>query len=79
MWAECDDTCSGRTATLVINASGRFAVTAVYNRPTGMSNYNNEGFAIAPQSACVGGLKPVLWSDDSNDKSHALRSGTLSC
>ncbi len=79
LWAECDDTCSGRTATLVVNASGRFAVTATYNRPSGMSNYNNEGFAIAPQSACVSGVKPVLWSDDSNDKSHALRSGTLSC
>ncbi|MEV0459627.1 hypothetical protein [Catellatospora methionotrophica] len=44
-----------------------------------MANYNNERFAIPPQSACVGGVKPVLWSNDSNDGSHALRSGTLSC
>ena len=56
-----------------------FVVTAVYKRPSGMSNYNNEGFAIAPASACVGGVKPVLWSDDSFDSSHALRSGTISC
>jgi hypothetical protein len=79
LWAECDDTCSGQTATLVVGASGRFAITAVYKRPSGMSNYNNEGFAIAPQSACVSGLKPVLWSDDSDDSSHALRAGTISC
>jgi hypothetical protein len=77
LWAECDDTCSGQTTTLVVNSSGRFAVTAAYKRPSGMSNYNNEGFAISP--TCAGGVKTVLWSDDSNDKSHALRSGTLSC
>ncbi|SNQ46215.1 conserved exported hypothetical protein [Frankia canadensis] len=79
LWAACDDTCSGRTATLDINAQGRFAVTAVHARPTGMSNYNNEGFALAPQDACVSGVKPAVWSDDSNDGSHALRTGTLTC
>jgi hypothetical protein len=79
LWAACDDTCQGRAATLDINAQGRFAATAVYNRPTGMSNYNNEGFAIAPQAACAAGRKPVLWADDGNTGSHALRSGTLPC
>lgn len=79
LWAYCDNTCSGRASTLDIDAQGKFAATAVYNRPTGMSNYNNEGFAIAPQAACVGGQKQVLWADDSNDSSHALRSGTLPC
>ncbi|MEU0039338.1 MULTISPECIES: lamin tail domain-containing protein [unclassified Streptomyces] len=79
LWAACDDTCQGRTSTLDINAQGTFAVTHTYDRPTGMANYNNEGFAIAPQSACVGGHKPVLWSDDSNDGGHALRAGTLNC
>jgi hypothetical protein len=44
-----------------------------------MPNYNNEGFAIAPQAACVAGHKPVLWSDDNNDDGHALRAGTLPC
>ena len=77
LWAECDDTCSGQTTTLVVSTSGRFAVTASDKRPSGMSNYNNEGFAISP--TCASGVKTVLWSDDSNDKSHALRSGTLSC
>jgi hypothetical protein len=64
LWAACDDTCEGRTATLDINGQGQFAVTHIYDRPTGMANYNNEGFAIAPQTACIAGHKPVVWSDD---------------
>ncbi|CAO5188156.1 Lamin Tail Domain [Frankia sp. AiPs1] len=79
LWAECDDTCSGRTATLDLNATGGFAATAVYARPSGMSNYNNEGFAIAPASSCSGGSRQAVWSDDSNDGGHALRRGTLTC
>jgi hypothetical protein len=79
LWAACDDTCKGETSTLDISAQGNFAVTHTYNRPSGMSNYNNEGFAIAPQTACVAGHKPVVWSDDTNDSGHALRAGTLNC
>lgn len=79
LWAACDDTCKGRTATLAIDAQGKFSATAVYDRPSGMSNYNNEGFAIAPQSTCSAGRRPVIWSDDSNDDNHALRAGTLPC
>ncbi|WP_371781752.1 lamin tail domain-containing protein [Streptosporangium subroseum] len=79
LWVACDDTCHGRTATLDIDAGGKFAVTNVYERPSSMPDYNNEGFAIAPQSECVDGHKPVFWSDDSNDEGHALRSGTLNC
>jgi hypothetical protein len=77
LWAACDDTCQGRTATLDLNAQGQFAATGTYSRPTGMANYNNEGFALAP--ACTAGHKPVIWSDDSNDDDHALRAGTLNC
>ncbi|GAA3207635.1 lamin tail domain-containing protein [Dactylosporangium siamense] len=77
LWATCDDTCSGRSTTLTVGAQGRFTATATYNRPSGMSNYNNEGLAFSP--VCSGGTKQVLWADDSNDGSHALRSGTLSC
>ncbi|MFI9051957.1 lamin tail domain-containing protein [Streptomyces sp. NPDC053427] len=79
LWAACDDTCQGQTATLDINAQGQFSATAVHDRPTGMPNYNNEGFAIAPQSTCANGHKPVVWSDDTNDDGHALRAGTLNC
>ncbi|MFC0552054.1 lamin tail domain-containing protein [Planotetraspora thailandica] len=79
LWAVCDDTCNGRTATLDIDADGKFTVSHVYERPGSMANLNNEGFAIAPQAECVDGHKPVFWSDDSNDDGHALRSGTLDC
>ncbi|MDT7784967.1 MAG: hypothetical protein QOF58_3386 [Pseudonocardiales bacterium] len=76
LWAICDNHCSGRTTTLAIN-SGNFKVTATYNRPSGLSNVNLEGFAISP--SCVNGKKVVLWADDDNTSSHALRSGSLNC
>ncbi|HTJ34739.1 MAG TPA: lamin tail domain-containing protein [Dactylosporangium sp.] len=79
VWAVCDDTCQGRTATLDIDATGRFAVTNVFERPAGMPNYNNEGFAVAPQSECQAGLKRAWWSDDTGDEGHALRAGTIAC
>ena len=83
LWAVCDDTCNGRTATLDIAQTGpnagRFVVTKTYERPAGMPNLNNEGFAIAPQAECVNGLKPVFWSDDTNAAPHALRAGKLNC
>lgn len=78
LWAACDDTCDGQTATLDIQ-QGAFAVSAVYDRPAEMGNLNNEGLAIAPQTACADGHKAVLWSDDSNDDDHALRGGDLPC
>jgi hypothetical protein len=79
LWAVCDNDCDGRTATLDVAASGRFEITKVYDRPAGMPNFNNEGFAIAPQAECVNGLKPVFYADDSNDNLIALRSGKLNC
>ncbi|KIQ66295.1 hypothetical protein TR51_01190 [Kitasatospora griseola] len=79
LWVVCDDTCSGQHRTFQVNASGAFAVTAVYNRPSGMPNINNEGFTPAGADECVGGSKPVYWSDDSNTGSHVLRKGSISC
>ncbi|MGW4524751.1 SdiA-regulated domain-containing protein [Amycolatopsis sp. NPDC004378] len=77
LWAECDNTCHGQSTTLDISPQGQFTPTATYARPSGMPDYNNEGFAIGP--SCQSGTKPVLWSDDSADKGHALRGGTLPC
>ena len=48
-----------------ISDAGRFVVSASFERPASMPNINNEGFAVAPQSECVNGRKPVFWSDDS--------------
>ncbi|HEX7308559.1 MAG TPA: hypothetical protein VF330_37030 [Lentzea sp.] len=71
--------CDGRHLTLKVNASGAFAVVGVFDRPPGMPDYNNEGFALAAADECVSGSKPVCWADDSNDGGHALRRGTISC
>ncbi|MER6095950.1 lamin tail domain-containing protein [Streptomyces sp. NPDC001728] len=79
LWAVCDDTCGGQHRTLRVNAAGAFAVTAVYNRPTGMADLNNEGFSVSGAETCAGGSKPVYWSDDSNTGGHALRRGTITC
>jgi lamin tail-like protein len=84
LWAACDNTCDGKTATLEITQSGpnkgKFAVTHTYARPTGMViDYNNEGFAIAPQLECVNGLKPTFYADDSDQGGHSLRGGTKAC
>ncbi|MHA7175948.1 lamin tail domain-containing protein [Arthrobacter sp. Sr24] len=83
LWAICDDTCEGRSATLDITDSGEgagnFSVTQVFERPTGMPNLNNEGFAIAPNAFCVDGFKPVVYSDDGQTDGHALRTGSINC
>ncbi|MFF1817799.1 hypothetical protein ACFVWG_10925 [Kribbella sp. NPDC058245] len=72
LWSICDNTCQGRSATLSI-VNGKFTVAATYNRPSGLPNYNHEGFAIAGTT----GHKQVVWANDGNDGGHALRAGTL--
>ena len=83
LWALCDDNCDGRGVTLDIAQdgpnAGKFVVTHTYARPAGMDNFNNEGFAIAPQAECVNGLKPTFYAEDSDANGHALRGGTLTC
>ena len=80
LWAVCDNTCNGRTTVLRIDPStGKFGIALGFERPAGMPNYNNEGFAIAPATYCVDGFKPVYWADDTEDNGVAIRSGTLPC
>lgn len=79
VWAICDDTCGGKFATYGIGADGRFARTAIYDRPAGLPNSNNEGFTVAPQALCVNGVKPVVWADDNGINGVALREGTITC
>ena len=79
LWAVCDNTCAGRHALLRLDpATGKFA-SVIYARPTGLPDFNNEGFAIGAAAECVGGFKPVTWADDNFDGSVALRVGTLPC
>ena len=79
VWVVCDDGCNGRASTFGVDATGRFAKVSTFERPTGMANLNNEGFAFAPNSECSAGAKPVFWSDDGNTGGNAIRSGTVSC
>ena len=55
----------------------------MYARPAGLPNVNIEGFAIAPDSTCVDGVKEAIWSDDgisaAGHEGHALYSGTFPC
>jgi len=79
LWALCDDTCQGRSAILDISAAGAFEVGTVYERPAGLANLNNEGFALAPQAQCVDGAKAAFWSDDSSTGGFAIRVGAIDC
>jgi hypothetical protein len=79
LWAVCDDTCQGRTIVFRIDATGKFVAAGGFERPSGMPNYNNEGFTIAPLSECSGNLRPVFWADDTADGGHSIRQGTLPC
>ena len=86
LWAICDDGCGGQYATLEINATagsstkGRFQITHDFARPAlTMPNLNNEGFAMATQSFCVAGFKPVFWADDGETGGHSIRQASLPC
>ncbi|SFG03860.1 hypothetical protein SAMN05518865_107247 [Duganella sp. CF458] len=85
LWAACDNNCSGKTTLLSVDTTagsptqGKFVVRKGYNRPGSMSNLNNEGIAIAPESECTNKLKTFIWADDGEDNKHALRRGTISC
>lgn len=85
LWAYCDNNCSNRSNLLAIDTVmgsatyGKFTVRKGYNRPSSMSNINNEGIAIVPESECAAGLKVFLWVDDSETSGHAIRRGTVPC
>ena len=79
LWALCDEVCEGRAQLFAVNADGVFAATALYERPSSTQNYANEGFAIAPISACTDGQRQVLWADDAQADGHAFRSGSIDC
>jgi len=84
-WAVCDEVCGGQSAILAIDDQpgsdtlGEFVVKRVFERPSGMPNYANEGFAIATQAGCAGGLKPVWYADDSETDGHAIRQAMVTC
>ena len=79
LWVACDDTCGGVVALFDISATGALEAVQYFDRPAGMPNLNNEGFAVAPRALCVDGLKPVLWADDGDTGGNSLRAGSIAC
>jgi hypothetical protein len=84
LWMHCDNGCQNRSNVLRISG-GAFSVFATVAAPAGMATTQNvEGMAIAPNSECVGGFKPVYFSDDGDGRTgategFALYAGTISC
>ena len=83
VWALCDNTCSVSSTVLKVDATGTIVPDVVYARPADLPNVNVEGFAIAPDSTCVDGVKEAVWSDDgisaTGHEGHALYRGTFPC
>lgn len=85
LWAIGDNTCTGRSTILAIDTNGasstfgQFVITQRFDRPVGLPDVNNEGFAVAAQAECVGGQKPVFRADDSQTVGYSLRKGTVRC
>jgi hypothetical protein len=86
LWVVCDNTqnpapaCNGRSRLFAVDrTTGTFALVADYDRPTGMANLNNEGFAFPTDGECVNAVKPVFWADDGNTGGNVLRAGTIPC
>jgi hypothetical protein len=83
IWALCDNTCSVTSTLMKVDATGTIVPDVVYARPADLPNVNIEGFAIAPDSRCVDGVKEAVWSDDGiagpGHEGHALYSGTFPC
>ncbi|WP_102194298.1 lamin tail domain-containing protein [Microbacterium aurantiacum] len=75
LWAVCDDGCQGRSAEITLNGTAQPGL-AHFERPAGMPDINNEGFATAPASLSVDSQRPVWWFAD-GFATEALRTGTL--
>jgi hypothetical protein len=85
LWAYCDNNCSNRSHLLAVDSTvgspthGKFIIKKSFNRPGGMSNMNNEGIAIAPETECVSGKKSFFWADDGQTNGYSLRKGNIPC
>ncbi|MDO5495124.1 MAG: lamin tail domain-containing protein, partial [bacterium] len=77
LWAVCDNGCEGLSTLILLNGTESPELTHV-ERPAGMANLNNEGFATSTAALCVNDTRPVWWAAD-GEVPGALRSGTLPC
>jgi len=83
LWIICDDHCGNTSAVLSLTTTsdtpGRFRPQAPFARPSTLPDVNNEGFALAPRSACVANRKPAFWADDDATAGHVLRTASVPC
>ncbi|TQJ30085.1 lamin tail domain-containing protein [Microbacterium sp. SLBN-146] len=79
LWVVCDESCDGRIALYEIDESGAFSASRVFERPVGMANIANEGFAVADDAVCADGRKPTFYADDNDTDGFSLRQGSLPC
>lgn len=85
LWSLCDSKCNGRMTVFEIDAdpasptAGRFVLRASVVPPRGLSNMNNEGFAMAPLAACASERRPFFWADDEASGGYAIRRGGITC
>jgi hypothetical protein len=87
LWLDCDNGCLGQTSIVKLDTTpgdphqGHFQAVAIYDRPTGGPNVNNEGFTVQPASECdtATNTRTVWWADDGDDAGHAIRSATAPC
>ncbi len=85
LWAHCDDLCGNVVNVLEIDNTagsatfGRLLLRRSFARPSTLVNAPHEGFAIAPESECSNGFKPVFWADDAETGGNALRRDAIPC
>ncbi|MCX5400012.1 lamin tail domain-containing protein [Streptomyces sp. NBC_00102] len=85
--ATCDNTCGETHTFMKVGSTGSIVPDVTYTNPAVMPADNLEGFALAPASTCVAGLREAVWSDDgvygfgsgSSSYGHALYRGTFPC
>lgn len=75
LWVMCDEVCQGQGRVYTVE-SGVFTEVGYYERPSGMENFANEGFAIGQ---CLQDEQLVAWGDDNETNGISLRYGTLPC
>lgn len=78
LFVVCDEACDGRIAAYTIT-DGAFALDKVYERPSGMPNIGNEGFALGDTALCSADGVPAFWVDDNDTDGFSLRTGTFPC
>lgn len=85
LWGQCGNDCGNLASLIEIDSDaaspsyGHFVMRATIAPPKNLKEVNTEGFAVAPESECSGGLKRVFWSDDSDKGGFAIRKGQVAC